>query len=280
MLATATSADHSFVFIGGLHRSGTTLFHDLLTRHPRISGLTNTHVPMNEGQFLQDVFSPEGRYRKIWPIRHVRRLGLQRIAEKGYGGPGRFAFDVGAHLTEESPLVSRATAERIFTAWTPYWDTGVPYLAEKSPPNLIRMRFLQALFPDSYFIAIRRHPVAVSLATQRAWREHTSLFSLFRHWVHAHEIFEGDRPHLKRALSIVYEELLSEPRRILNEVYRFLDLDQLDSVSMSELDPGINEKYFRQWRKLESSRFGRKYAGLLRRSFSAPFDKWGYTLDV
>lgn len=273
-------SDHRFVFIGGLHRSGTTIFHDLLTSHPEINGLSDTNVPMNEGQFLQDVFAPEGRYRKLWPARHLRRLGLQAIAEKGYGGPGRFAFDAGAHLTEESRLVSRSNAQRIFAAWAPYWNTRVPYLAEKSPPNLIRMRFLQALFPETYCIVVCRHPIAVSLATQRAWRKHTSLYALLRHWSHAHELFERDRVHLKRVIAIRYEDLLTRPLPVLRKVWDFLGVEPLAAPTVSQLDPSINERYFMRWREVKSTPFGRLYIRLLRQQFSPDLERYGYSFDV
>ena len=35
-------------------------------------------------------------------------------------------------------------------------------LVEKSPPNIVRMRYLQALFPRASFVMILRHPVVVA----------------------------------------------------------------------------------------------------------------------
>ena len=40
------------VFIGGLHRSGTTPLADALAQHPDISGLSGTGAPHDEGQHL------------------------------------------------------------------------------------------------------------------------------------------------------------------------------------------------------------------------------------
>jgi hypothetical protein len=75
--------DHRFVFIGGLHRSGTTLLARCLAEHPEVSGFSGTRALEDEGQHLQNVYQP-GR---------------------AYGGPGRFGFDPEAHLTETSSLV-------------------------------------------------------------------------------------------------------------------------------------------------------------------------------
>ena len=44
------------VFVGGLHRSGTTPFAKVLGEHPEVSGLVNTGVRKDEGQHLQPVY--------------------------------------------------------------------------------------------------------------------------------------------------------------------------------------------------------------------------------
>ena len=57
------------VFIGGLHRSGTTMLENLIMKTFDVSVL-RAQVPENEGQHLQNVYLPASEY----------------------GGPGRFAF--------------------------------------------------------------------------------------------------------------------------------------------------------------------------------------------
>ena len=81
-----------------------------------------------------------------------------------YGAPDKFAFHADARLDETSPLVNEQTRERLINEWGAFWDLSSPVLLEKSPPDLIRTRFLQALFPEAYFIVVRRHPFTSSLA--------------------------------------------------------------------------------------------------------------------
>src|SRR5262245_48742926 len=106
---------HKFLFISGLHRSGTTLLAQCLREHPEISGFRDTGVSEDEGQFLQTVYAP----------------GVE------HGGPGKLAFDPATHLTEDSPLITEENRRKLFTDWARYWDLERPVLLEKSPPNLM-----------------------------------------------------------------------------------------------------------------------------------------------
>ncbi len=209
------------VFICGLHRSGTSLLHSLLASHPHISGFRNTGAPEDEGQHLQSVY-PAGRV---------------------FGGPGKFCFDPNAQLTELSPLVTERNRQILSSEWSRYWDTRKPVLLEKSPPNIIRSRFLQAMFPESQFVFIVRHPIAVSLATQK-W-SHSSLADLLSHWQSAHEIMERDRPYLKSSLLLRYEDLVTKPQITLDTIYQFINMPA--SPVQTDVQSDLNEHYFRQW---------------------------------
>jgi sulfotransferase family protein len=224
------------VFVGGLHRSGTTPLARALATHPQISGLTGTPAKEDEGQHLQDV------YPKI----------------RAYGGMGRFANAPAAHLTEASPLVSTASAARLLAAWSRYWDAEKPYLLEKSPSNIIMARFLQALFPDSHFIMVIRHPVVVALAMQkwnpplvaRNGRRRVSFPGLVAHWVRAHDILRKDADHLRSLHVVRYEDLVSDPERELGQVQQQLGLSA--PIPVSGIRAGLSNVYAQQWTAMES----------------------------
>jgi hypothetical protein len=246
-----TLGRYRFIFLCGLHRSGTSPLFRILREHPEISGFRNTGVQEDEGQHLQTVFP----------------------AAKAYGGPGRFGFVPEAHLTERSNLITPTNKEKLFEEWSRFWDLSKPYLLEKSPPNLIRTRFLQAIFPDSSFLVISRHPIAVSLAT-RKWA-HSSLESLLDHWLHCHRLFDSDRPHLTRVRVIRYEDLICATEPTLQQIYRFLGLAPHRS---SPLNPAGNNRYFSIWRRL-----GEKSSGSLFRRVVSKYEQkvrpYGYSLE-
>jgi hypothetical protein len=243
--------EHRFVFLAGLHRSGTTLLARLLAAHPEVSGFSDTGVPADEGQHLQTVYP----------------------AAQTWGGPGRFGFAPEAHFTEAQ--ASEEKAKRLFEEWSPYWDLTRPVLLEKSPPNLLKTRYLQALFPGSQFVVVLRHPIAVSLATAK-WRRTRRLGRLVEHWLRCHEIFEADKPNLQRVHVIRYEDLVREPEPVLRGVFEFLELDPI--APSEPVEAGADERYFAQWRNLKRDPRMRVYLDLSALRYERRTRRLGYTL--
>jgi hypothetical protein len=225
----------TYVFVGGLHRSGTSLVHRLLRAHPDVSGFEGTGAWEDEGQHLQDVL-PTAR---------------------ALGGPGRFGFADGAHLTEASPAVSDATRDALLAAWRPHWDLDRPVLLEKSPPNLIRFRFLRALFPDARLVAVVRHPIAVAEATRRMrWvRRLRSTRSVVEHWAWCMDRFERDRARLGPVHLVRYEEFVADPEARFAELLRFLDLDPAPLGETIHTD--ANARWEAHWRRTRRLRPGK-----------------------
>jgi len=215
------------VFVGGLHRSGTSLVHRLLRAHPDVAGLQHTGVWEDEGQHLQQVL-PTGR---------------------ALGGPGRFGFAEGAHLTEASPLATDATRAALLTAWKPHWDSARPTAVEKSPPNLLRFRLLQALFPDAAFVAVVRHPLAVAEATRRMrWvRRLRSTRSVVAHWAFCMDRFERDRSHLRSVRLVRYEDFVAAPEVQFAALLSFLDLPPVPLGEAVRFD--ANARWEAHWRR-------------------------------
>lgn len=223
------------VFVGGLHRSGTTPLASALGTHPEISALTDTGVHEDEGQHLQSIY-PRART---------------------FGGAGRFARAAEAHLTESSPLATPASAHELLKAWTPYWDLSSTLLLEKSPPNLIMGRFLQEVFPGSSLIVIIRHPAVVALSTKkwtklasRKWWRHTTLTELVEHWMRAHDTFLADLPKLSKTHVLFYEDLLAQPRYELGRIQQFLGLQS--EISPDSINRHGSARYEAQWEALAS----------------------------
>jgi hypothetical protein len=249
---------HRYIFVCGLHRSGTSVLFRALRDHPEVSGFHGTASPEDEGMHLQSVYLPSGRY----------------------GGAGEFGFHTEAHLTESSPLVTEENRRKLFSEWSRYWDLSKTYLLEKSPPNIIRARFLQAMFPNSYFIVMLRLPLAVSYATQKWYRKYRINWRrfprIFEHWLVCHEIFREDQKYLDHSFVVKYEEFVAEPDKWVNNMYRFLGLS--DYSMSQEILSGVNNRYFKIWQNNESGFF----SGRMHRKIMERFEKrvrcFGYSL--
>ncbi len=212
-----------FLFIAGLHRSGTSILHRLLKEHPEISGFSGTAAMEDEGQHLQSVFSPAHRY----------------------GGPGKFAFNLEAHLTENAENASQQHRDQLLREWGAYFDLEKNIFLEKSPPNIIRSRYFQSMFPNAKFVFIIRHPISVALATEK-WAK-TNMMELLFHWHVSHTIMLQDLAHIKDYIIIRYEDLVRYPEKYLEDVCNLIELDNFHPQKEKLADH--NKKYFQIWQQ-------------------------------
>ncbi len=189
-----------YLFVGGLHRSGTSLAAEELARHPKIAAIEGAPVPENEGVYLQGA------------IPHTA----------GMGRPGRFAEDPAMHLIEGGSFDTLAVRERLAADWAPWFPPDAPWRLEKSPVNLLRARLYQQLFPTTQFVFVVRHPLAVGRATAK-WSDRSEA-ALIAHWVRAHALLIGDLPHLHCWAVLRYEDLCADPAAELSRIWRWMEL--------------------------------------------------------
>ncbi len=245
------SEERKYVFICGLHRSGTSVLHRILRGANETSGFKDLGVSQDEGQGIQTVYSPA----------------------KAFGGPGKFAFAKQSRLTEDSPLITLENQSKLFQEWSPHWDLSKPILLEKSPPNILKTRFLQQMFPNSYFITVIRHPLAVSYATKK-W-SNTSILNLLKHWTLAHNLYFEDRNYLRNEMMLSYEEMTKNPEKTFNKISTFLGV----KISISEKLVNHNDRYFNKWNQLSWRNIksnAKKELAIL--SMDKKVKKFGYSL--
>ena len=153
-----TLRDYEFVFVGGMHRSGTTYLADSIASGESATGLANSGAHMGEGQFLQDVFPLDNEIGRV----------------TGWALDGR------AHLTDGDIQSRDEIAGRLWRAWSPHWDLSKRYLVEKTPNNITKTTYSRPCFPtrassSSRGIRSRRHsPFANSHMGEPRDSGHTS----------------------------------------------------------------------------------------------------------
>jgi hypothetical protein len=269
---------YKYVFVCGLQRSGTSVLGRNIARFENCTGFKNTGVLMDEGQFLQDVYPIDGEF----------------------GGAGRFGFDPRAHRTEASKLLTPENVAKLRASWHAYWDPSKSICVEKTPANLLMTRFLQAAFPNSYFVVIMRHPVPVSMASQR-WKVSVSpIYRLFEHWLHCHKLFEQDKKHLKRVYELRYEDYIENPDKYHQEIAAFIGTSvperpkedkfyyvtqwrnpvgvRVPEHAMESTSRAHNEKYFNSWCDLSKNSPFKHYYRYITAKYEPEFAKYGYSL--
>ncbi len=267
-----------YVFVGGSPRSGTSLLGRNIARLEDCTGLKNTGVFEDEGQFLQDVYP----------------------TATAYGGSSRCGFDPRMHRTESSDLLTPENVERLRATWHAYWDNNKKIFVEKTPENFLMARFLQAAFPNSYFVVLKRHPVPVSIAGQKWTSNITSLNRMFEHWLHCYNLFEQDKKYLKHVYELSYEDYVEEPNRYHQEIAAFIGtrvpepsnedtfrivLQQWNRSGLRVPEhameiPSVvyNEKYFERWSYLLNRSPFMGYYQYIATKHESEFAKHGYSL--
>ena len=187
-----------YVFVGGLHRSGTSLVARMLSGLPGVAGIEGADVPENEGVYLQGA------------IPHTAR----------HGRPMQFATDPDQHHVEGGRYDRLEVKQRLEADWDP-WFAPAPWRVEKSPVNLTRMRLYQQLFPRAQFVVVIRHPQMVAAAVSK-WMDVPEEAQV-RHWIDAHRIVLRDLDYLHAAMILRYEDIVARPDAAVAALSAFLD---------------------------------------------------------
>lgn len=170
--STNARQQHSYLFMGGLQRSGTTWLEGLVASQ-RVSGLSFDNVDMTMY-----------RQQQPWVLQNHTQEYFEMVVRSG-GVEGKFVQDaypytylvrdVGRRgialddLLIDDQAASAEKAERLYAEWSLFWDTTRPVLLEKTPENLLMGPFLQAAFgaTNTRFAFVMRHPLVWALAIEK-----------------------------------------------------------------------------------------------------------------
>lgn len=267
------------VFLGGAPKSGTTLLLSLLEAHPDLLVFPEETALFNRG--VQSTGARDGRVLAKYLLKYT---DVARLSEKGTPStrPGEAEnyvdysfFDYAAfernflrRVGEDPRAGPRHVLQSLGRA---YAETLSPprleprILVEKTPANDYYASWLFTYFPEAKLVQVVRDPRAVYASRQkrllRRYPEHTKSFRLVNEWNRsARQRFEyKNQP--ERFLSVRYEDLVNDPRPVLERVCAFIGVD----VAQLSLTP---TRAGRAW--AGNSSYGDNFAGISKESL----DRW------
>lgn len=115
--------------------------------------------------------------------------------------------------------------------WMRYWDLRFPILLEKSPPNLLRAHDIKEVFKPCYFVIQYRNPYAHCESLMRRYEKYdpetAAKFAL-----KCLRFQKSNIETLENAITISYEELATNPSKLIDEITTILP--ELSDINTSK----------------------------------------------
>jgi hypothetical protein len=130
----------------------------------------------------------------------------------------------------------------IKAVWESYWDMSKPVLLEKSPPNLIRTRDIEANFQPVKFVVMVRNPYAQSEGLMRRNNWNVNYAASFAMMCLRTQL--QNARNLDNALVLTYESFVQDPARACQQLVAFMpelgDMDHAASFEVHSVDGTLN----------------------------------------
>ena len=211
------SVKNNGVFILGAARSGTTLLRLLINNHPGIACLGET-------QFF-----------------HHNYLQLSNNSEKNisiFSNIFRTESELPGFLDDKELLKGLTENKTIASYFNVLLSAYAKKLgknkwAEKSPSHILRIELIKRLFPDAKIINIKRNPYSSAISRfQKLKKKYFNNFSLFFYLKYLKKVdkivSDFERENKDSILTVKYEDLSENPKVVLEKIFTFLDVSDVN----------------------------------------------------
>lgn len=203
------------IFVVGCPRSGTTLLQQMLDAHPVVAIAPETF-------FMERFWLHRDRYGDLADDSNFHQLieDLIDIPEFAEMGLNPISFREAVWQSKRDyPVVFRLLLEQFSEL------QGAKIVGEKTPKHVLHMEALLQFFPSARFIHIVRDPRAVVTSWQHVPWSTGSLTGDVRVWRRYVAKVRYCSPAVASAVfTLHYEQLVSQPEKILHDLCSFLDL--------------------------------------------------------
>ncbi|MCS3613237.1 sulfotransferase family protein [Salinibacter ruber] len=230
------------LFVVGKHRSGTTWLGNLLLDHPSIAGLHHErHRGIHESAFFSHV---DGRYGDLDVFENYVEFAAVMARSDYFRLAGASFEDLMELYPANYADVFRVIMDRVAE------QRDARYWIEKSPMHTGCVRKISDYYTNAQFIGIWRDPVDVAFSwIKRQDERHASQFgrllalarvTIDKYVVDAHMLdVRSSQP--EQLYVVRYEDLVDDKRKVLNGIYGFLDLSQVEVRSGYEANTSYTD---------------------------------------
>lgn len=240
------------IFIIGLSRSGTTILYRLFTSHKDTSYPEYYSSKFYKHPWMFRFISLAMKYRK-------KRYKITRPIPKQGRIWSRF-YSPYDYLDES--MVTKDIKN--------YYDKAIKYqlkafkatrFVSKNPRDCLRIRWLDAMYPNAFYIIISRDKKSVLSSMyqkiqkkKKKWNakfpgksnellgyldikkvigmNYSEMEACIGHYEYHKKSLEKDLPKIKdRTIIIEYEELVKDPRNMIKKLYKFVNLEWYDELN-------------------------------------------------
>jgi hypothetical protein len=229
------------LFIGGAPKSGTSLLMSLLDNHPQLIVLPEETFYLEDRHKFLALNGYEARLSWLLEKTNLRFLAMGRFEPKDGGSTDardysgfdypRFA-SLAKSLVQQpgmnDSLLFSETVRAYGIVLGADWQHCVRWI-EKSTSNEVRAEALDELFPEAKVIQVVRDPRAVFTSRKSRLVKNSQRYSkahrFVREWNRSTQEISRLRRDPSRFLIIRYEDLVKNPRDIMEKVCRFGGFD-------------------------------------------------------
>jgi len=242
------------IFIIGTAGSGKTTLIRLFTHHKDTAYFEHYVSKYFNSRWTSHLFPILHKYRKI-------RYNIDRPI------PGNMDFSTGIEYMDETEVTKETRKfyyEKIKTTLTLF---NARRFVNDSAKHCLRIRWLNKLFPDAYFVIVWRNPkdVVSSISKRINNNKNILLFQekfgnnlsdieiSIKHYQYYKNHLLNDLPLIAdRTIELKYEDLIKDPRNELKRLYRFTELKWYDELE-KYIPKYLEHKNHKEWKTLSSS---------------------------
>ncbi len=222
--------DEAPIFVIGTGRSGTTLLRQMLTAHPRI------HLTHEASVYSYARHAPPGAMADKWLAHYFQTFSFAwlRLAPQAVRAalPADLERLPVAQVTRQAALAVLGGKAR---------QQGKPRFGDKNPLDTHNLQRIFADFPDARVVYITRDPRPTVMSFNRMPFGTSS--ALLNSWL-CRVQFDHIQPYLERILEVRLEDLVAQPRPVLQQILRFIGepwdeavLDHLRCATTDDVPP-------------------------------------------